>query len=60
MADFGIFFQKMSEIVNSFFLNLYLIKILGRSIKIMCENYRFMCEIKFLKHFFSNFAIYSL
>ena len=35
----------MSEIVISFFLNLYIIKILGRYIKIMCKNYKFMCEI---------------
>ena len=35
----------MSEIVNSFFRNLYIINILGGSVKIMCKNYKFMCEI---------------
>ena len=52
----GIFLFKNSEIVYSFFLNLYIIKIVGRSIRIMCKNYRFMC--KFLKKsFIGNFAI---
>ena len=44
MADFGTFLKR-SEIVNSFFANLYIIKILDRLIRIMCKNYRFMCEI---------------
>ena len=39
------FFEKKSEIVNRFFVNLYIIKILGRLFNIMCKNYRFMCEI---------------
>ena len=45
MADFGIFFEKRSEIVNRVFANLYILKILGGLFKIMCKNYRFMCEI---------------
>ena len=55
MRIFYIFLKKMSEIVNTFFLSVYIIKILGRSIKIMCENYRFMCDI--FKTFIWNFAI---
>ena len=39
----------MSEIENSFFSNLYIIKILGRSITVMCEKYRFMREIQLCK-----------
>ena len=39
------FFEKKSEIVNRFFVNLYIIKILGRLFNIMCKNYKFMCEI---------------
>ena len=45
MADFAYFFQEMSEIVKNFSSNLYIIKILGRYIKLMCGNYRFMSEI---------------
>ena len=46
MADFGIyFFEKRGEIVNNFFENLDIIKILGNFLKIMYENYGFMCEI---------------
>ena len=53
----------MNETVNSFFLNLYIIKILDRFIKIMHENFfkkftHFMCKI--FKEFFSNCTIYSL
>ena len=33
MADFGIVFRKMREIANNVFLNNYIIKKLGRSIK---------------------------
>ena len=36
----GNFLQEISEITN-----IYIIKVFGRSIKIMCEKYRFMCEI---------------
>ena len=40
------FCQKMSERVNSFFLKLYIFYNKDiRSIKIMCKNYRFMCEL---------------
>ena len=40
MADLLLyFFQKIGEIVNGVFLNLFIIKISGKSIKIMCENY---------------------
>ena len=52
MADCGIFLQKMSEIIYIFVLKLYIIKVLGRSIKMMCENYRFMCEIFKNNHLF--------
>ena len=46
MADFGISFENGSEIVvNRFFVNFYIIKILGRLFKIICKNHRFMCEI---------------
>ena len=53
MADYGIFLAKMNEIVNNFFLNLYIIKILGRptSVKIMYENSIVSC-VKFLKQSF--------
>ena len=52
MADFGVFLKKMSEIVIRFFLNLYIIKVLGRFIKIICENYRSMCQIFKNNHLF--------
>ena len=39
------FLQNMSEIINTCFQNLYIIKSLGRSIKIMNKNYRFMFDI---------------
>ena len=57
------FFEKRSEIVIRFFENLYIIKILGRLFKLMCKNYRFMCEIfktiiylKFCYIFFVNIS----
>ena len=57
----------MSEIVNRFFVNLYIIKILGRSIKIMYKNYRFLCEIlktiiylKFCYIFFVNISFLKI
>ena len=53
------FFEKRSEIVNRFFVNFYIIKTLGRLIKLMCKNYRFMCKIS-KQSFILNFAIYSL
>ena len=40
------FCQKLSEIVYSFLQKLYIIDILGRSIKIMYEKYRFMIVSK--------------
>ena len=67
MADFGIFLLKMSEIVTSFYFNLYIIKILGRYIKLMCKNYRFMCEnfktiiyLQFCYIFFVNTRFFSI
>ena len=31
--------------VNRFFVNFYIIKILGRLFKKLCKSYRFVCEI---------------
>ena len=46
MIDFLVYsFQRMSEILNKFFLKLFIIKILGRSLKITCKNYNIMCDI---------------
>ena len=51
------FFHKISETLNNFFLNLYIIKMLGRSIKIMCKNYRFLCEL-FERIIYLKFVIF--
>ena len=53
--DFGIFLSKMSKVVNNCFLNLYIIKKLGRSFKKMFKNYRvIIINWKFCNIFFVN------
>ena len=61
------FFKKIGEIVNRFFLNLYIIKILGSSIEIVCKNYRFKCKMfktiiywQFCYTFFVNIGFLSI
>ena len=49
----------MGEIVNRFFVNLYIMKILGRLFKQMCKNCTFMCGI-FDAIVYCKFAIYIL
>ena len=55
------FLEKRSDIVNRFFVNLYIIMLLGRLFKVMSKTYRFMCKIfktmiylKFCYIFFMN------